>query len=215
MPHSAADSSSSSTNFSRNSIPRLPKANETPAKSCSTTSTKKSLRRSAFKARGLLDRFNDRLWLLTRYLLAPFAEFDAKGYSFHLTSNPFPGETIHPGPYRLGKNVEDANTYRVGHPLAQRVLAQGMALSPPTAEVTFDYSGSGKNIAVLAPLVGTSGWLSCSLLNVNALETEETLILVGTTDAGRPLDDIHCRRLFDVSGAEGTALAEPAAIEAA
>ena len=42
----------------------------------------------------------------------------------------FPGETIHPGPYRLGKNVEDANTYRVGHPLAQRVLAQAMASKP-------------------------------------------------------------------------------------
>ena len=114
---------------------------------------------------GFLDRFNERLWLLTRYLLAPFAEFDQKAYSFHLTRNPFPGETIHPGPYRLGKNVEDANTYRVGHPLAQRVLAQGMALSLPTAEVSFDYSGSGKNIAVIAPFMGTSGWLRCSLLN--------------------------------------------------
>lgn len=66
---------------------------------------------------GLLDRFNERLWTLTRYLLDSFAEFDANEYSFHLTRNPFPGETIHPGPYRLGKHVEDANTYRVGHPL--------------------------------------------------------------------------------------------------
>ena len=79
---------------------------------------------------GLLDRFNERLWLLTRYLLDSFAEFDGDEYSFHLTSNPFPGETIHPGPYRLGKNVEDANTYRVGHPLAQRVIAQAKALKP-------------------------------------------------------------------------------------
>ena len=47
------------------------------------------------------------------------------GYSFMLQRNPFPGETIHPGPYRMGKGVEDANTYRVGHPLAQRVLERG------------------------------------------------------------------------------------------
>jgi superfamily II DNA or RNA helicase len=159
---------------------------------------------------GLLDRFNERLWLLTQHLLAPYAEFDHDAYSFYLTRNPFPGETIHPGPYRLGKNVEDANTYRVGHPLAQRVLAQGMVLSPPPAEVTFDYTGSGKNIAVVAPLVGKSGWLTCSRLIVNSLETEEALILGGGTDSGQPLDDTQCRRMFDLSGAEGKLAAVPA-----
>ena len=75
-----------------------------------------------------LDRFNERLWLLTRYLLAPYARFEDGNYSFMLERNPFPGETIHPGPYRMGKNVEDANTYRVGHPLARRVLEWGAPL---------------------------------------------------------------------------------------
>ena len=158
---------------------------------------------------GLLDRFNERLWILTRYLLDSFAEFDGDKYSFHLTSNPFPGETINPGPYRLGKHVEDANTYRVGHPLAQRIIAQGKALKPSPAEVTFDYSGSAKKIAVLAPLVGQSGWLTCSRLSVNALETEEHLILAGVFDNGDALDESQCRRLFDVSGATGDTLAIP------
>jgi hypothetical protein len=159
----------------------------------------------------LLDRFNERLWTLTRYLLASFAEFDGNKYSFHLTSNPFPGETIHPGPYRLGKHVEDANTYRVGHPLAQRIIAQGKALKPSPAEVTFEYSTSGKNIAVLTPLVGKSGWLTCSRLSVNALETEEHLILAGVTESGEALDEGQCRRLFDVSGTTGSSLVIPAA----
>jgi hypothetical protein len=160
---------------------------------------------------GLLDRFNERLWTLTRYLLDSFAEFDGDKYSFHLTRNPFPGETIHPGPYRLGKHVEDANTYRVGHPLAQRIIAQGKALKPSPAEVTFDYSGSPKKIAVLAPLVGKSGWLTCSRLSVNALETEEHLILAGVTDRGDAMDEGQCRRLFDVPGATGDTLSIPAA----
>lgn len=151
---------------------------------------------------GLLDRFNERLWLLTRYLLAAYARFDDGQYSFYLTSNPFPGETIHPGPYRLGKNVEDANTYRVGHPLAQRVLAQAIALNPSPAEVIFDYSGSGKNIAVLTPLVGKSGWLTCSRLAIQSLESEDALVLAGVTDAQEPLDETACRRLFDLSGKE-------------
>jgi hypothetical protein len=148
---------------------------------------------------GLLDRFNERLWFLTRYMLGSFAEFDGDEYSFQLTKNPFPGETIHPGPYRLGKHVEDANTYRVGHPLAQRIIAQGKALKLSPAEVTFDYTGSSKKIAVLEPLVGQSGWLSCSHLSVNALETEEHLILAGVIDNGEALDEVQCRRLFDES----------------
>ena len=158
---------------------------------------------------GLLDRFNERLWILTRYLLDSFAEFDGDNYSFHLTSNPFPGETINPGPYRLGKHVEDANTYRVGHPLAQRIIAQGKTLSLSPAEVTFDYSGSARKIAVLTPLVGKSGWLTCTSLSVNALETEEHLILAGVADNGDVLDEGQCRKLFDVSGVTGETLAIP------
>ena len=161
---------------------------------------------------GLLDRFNERLWLLTRYLLAAYARFDEGQYSFYLTSNPFPGETIHPGPYRLGKNVEEANTYRVGHPLAQRVLAQAMGLSPSPAEVVFDYSGGGKNIAVLTPLVGKSGWLTCSRLAIQSLESEDALILAGVTDAQEPLDETACRRFFDLSGQENGSQTVPATV---
>ena len=47
---------------------------------------------------GLLDRFNERLWLLTRYVLADYARFDTNQYSYYLTRNPFSGETIYPGP---------------------------------------------------------------------------------------------------------------------
>ncbi len=149
---------------------------------------------------GLLDRFNERLWLVTRYLLADYAKFDGDEYSFYLTRNPFPGETIHPGPYRLGKNVEDANTYRIGHPLARRVLAKAMDLNPPVMEVAFDYSGGKKNIAALTPLIGKTGWLTCSRFGVQSLESEDTLILAGFTDAQEPLDESACRRLFDLPG---------------
>lgn len=100
------------------------------------------------------------------------------------------GETIHPGPYRMGKRGDDANTYRVGHPLAQRVLALGHGLSTRPAELIFRYGGSGKKIAVLEPLVGSSGWLACTRLTVSAMETEDHLFFAGATDAGEPLDEI-------------------------
>jgi ERCC4-related helicase len=161
---------------------------------------------------GLLDRFNERLWTITRHLLADYAQFDQHAYSFFLTSNPFPGETIHPGPYRLGKNIEDANTYRVGHPLAQRVLSQAKALTLSPAEVVFNYAEGGKNIAVVAPLVGKSGWLACSRIAINSLETEESLILSGLTDDGEFLEEGQCRRLFDLPGRTGNQAQLPSGV---
>jgi hypothetical protein len=43
-------------------------------------------------------------------------------HSFRLLNNPFPEVKIHPGPYRIGKNIDDANVYRIGHPLAQKII---------------------------------------------------------------------------------------------
>ena len=123
-----------------------------------------------------------------------------------LHTNPFPGEAIHPGPYRMAKGVEDANTYRVGHPLAQRVLERGKALAPPPAEVAFDYTGSGKNIAILEPLIGKSGWLVCARLTLSALETEDLLVLTGLADDGRILDEAQCRRFFDLPASRSNAV---------
>ncbi len=145
-----------------------------------------------------LDRFNQQLWLLTRSLLKDYAHFNEHGYSFTLHTNPFPGETIHPGPYRMGKQVEEVNTYRVGHPLAQRLLEQAKSLPTPPRELTFDYSNSGKRIAILDPLNGTSGWLMCSLYSVSALETEDYLVLSGFTDNGETLDEKQIQRFFDL-----------------
>jgi superfamily II DNA or RNA helicase len=159
----------------------------------------------------VLGRFNEQLWQLTRYLLTDYANFDDRDYSFMLHKNPFPGENIHPGPYRMAKGVEDANTYRVGHPLAQRVLDRGMALSTQPSEMTFHYTGSGRNIAALDALRGERGWLACSRLTMSALETEDQLVFVGLTDDGQKIDETQCRRLFDLVGTV-QALCEPPAL---
>lgn len=152
------------------------------------------------QSRDYLDRFEERLWKLTRHLLAPYARFEEREHSFMLERNPFPGETIHPGPYRMGKTVEDANTYRVGHPLAQRVLGRGKVLDLKPGEVVFRYRGTGKNIAILEPVVGKSGWLSVALCTIYSLEAEDRLILSGMTDHGTVLDEAQCHRLFDLPG---------------
>ena len=113
------------------------------------------------ESHAMLDRFNDQLRRLTRHVLAGHASFSDGGFSYMLHANPFPGETINRGPHRMAKGVEDANTYRVGHPLAQRVLARAQAFKPEPADVVLDYAGSGKNIVIFEPLRGCSGRRAC------------------------------------------------------
>jgi superfamily II DNA or RNA helicase len=157
----------------------------------------------------VLGRFQERLWRLSQHILRDVAIFDNEKYCFELTSNPFPKEKIHPGPYKLGQAVDDANTYRPGHPLAARVIESAAKLRPDTAEVTFDYSGSRKNIAILEGLRGQSGYLTCSKLTMSGLDTEDTLMLAGTTDSGEPIDEAQCRRLFDLDGIPGAQCTVP------
>jgi superfamily II DNA or RNA helicase len=157
----------------------------------------------------VLDRFNEKLWQLTRHGLEEYADFQDGEHAFMLHTNPFVGESIHPGPYRMGKAVGDANTYRVGHPLAQRVLQLAVELEPAAAQITFDLSGSRRNIAILKPLVGKQGWLACDRLTMRALETEDVLVFAGFTDDGQALDEQQCRRLFDLGAVAETASAIP------
>jgi superfamily II DNA or RNA helicase len=149
-------------------------------------------------SQGLLDRYNNQLWQLTQHLLAAHADFDPNEHAFLLRENPFASEPIHPGPYRMGKEVTDANTYRVGHPLAQRVLALGRTLNPAAARVSFELTSSGKNIASLDPLIGERGVMICALLQVRSIELEERVLLVAVTDQGEVLDEAQCRRFFDL-----------------
>lgn len=144
------------------------------------------------------NRFEELLWKTTRFFLQPYARFDGAGHSFVLEQNPFPEQPIHPGPYRMGRNVEDANTYRIGHPLAQRVLDKCLHLDTPSVELRFDLSKSGKRLSILEPHLGQSGWLLCSKFAVESFEAEEHILLAGVRDDGTLLDSTAAKRLFDL-----------------
>lgn len=149
------------------------------------------------------NRFEELLWNTTRYFLQPYARFDGSGHSFVLERNPFPDQPIHPGPYRMGRNVEDANTYRIGHPLAQRVLDQCLHLDTPSVELRFDLSNSGKRLSILEPHIGQSGWLLCCKFAVESFEAEEHVLFAGVRDDGGLLDSTAARRLFDLPAMVG------------
>jgi hypothetical protein len=155
------------------------------------------------------NRFEELLWRTTRFFLEPYARFDTTGRSFELEKNPFSGETIHPGPYRMGRAVEDVNTYRVGHPLAQKILERCLALDTPAAELRFDLSKSGRRIAILEPHVGHAGWLLSTKFSVESFEAEDHILFAGICDDGTPLDPELCRRFFDLPAQAGEPILAP------
>ena len=94
--------------------------------------------------------------------------------------------------------------------LQKKISAAGFRLKGAGWYETDFKAGGKKNIAALAPLVGKSGWLTCSRFGVQSLESEDTLILAGFTDDQEPLDESACRRLFDLPGwTSGTAAVPP------
>jgi ERCC4-related helicase len=163
------------------------------------------LRVSLKESSEYLDRYEGWLWQLTRYFLEPYADFEEGRHGFVLHQNPFPEEHIHPGPYRSGgggQTVEDANLYRIGHPLAQKVIARCRDIELGQKTLTFSYTGAGRRITVLDELLGKEGWLICELLTVSAFESEDYIIIVGLTEEGTALADEQCRRLFSLAAEE-------------
>jgi SNF2 family DNA or RNA helicase len=161
-----------------------------------------------------LRRFEELLWRVTAFYLAPYARFETSGTSFYLEHDPFEearetGRVIH-GFYRMGKNVGDANTYGVGQPLAQEILRSCCELNTPNVELCFDLSGNSKHIVVLDSLPGRSGWLTCARFTLKGFETEDHILLAGVVDSGQTLEPRACKRLFELEGKLGQAvLLEP------
>ena len=144
-----------------------------------------------------LDKFETKLWNLTKYCLDDYAIFDDKKKFFMLDRNPFPNlKNINRGPYRFAKNIEDANLYRVGHPLAQQVINTYKDISLPVKELVFDYTNSNVNISILKNLVGKSGYLTLKNVSVHSFEDEDYLIFSAYCDDDTTIDREQCEKLF-------------------
>jgi hypothetical protein len=156
------------------------------------------LRISLKESKEYLGRFEQRLWALTKYFLRDVAVFAKEEFSFALSSNPFPGEIIHPGPYRLGSDEGDVNLYRVGHPLAQRIIEECKSLDLQSSHLEFELSNSGRQIAILSPLIGKSGSLKVMKYTFDSFEPLDEVILVGLADSGEVLDHEQCEKLFSL-----------------
>lgn len=180
----------------------------------------RKLRINLEKGKEYLNQYEQWLWQITRYYLQAYADFDDATDSFQLHTNPFPDDNIHSGPYRILRAsaerkkseitlADDTNVYRVGHPLAQRIIETCRTASLPEQEVVFNYTGTPIQISILKEFVGQAGWLQVSLYTVTSFEKEEFLLFSGFTDAGTDLDTEMCQKLFSLFASEGFSISAP------
>ena len=136
------------------------------------------------------------LWDTTEHILGRRASFNEANMSFRLNHAPL--HDIPLGLYTLGHRDDPGHHYRLASPLAQWLLQIATEKELSEAEMVFDYSGSGRKIYVLEPLIGQSGALTARRLTVKALETEDYVITAAVTDSGEVMDADQARRLFNL-----------------
>lgn len=148
-----------------------------------------------------LNRYERWLMDVTRHELGDHAEFIDGQSAFRLISQPYPntGEGIPLGLYELPRRTGEAHLYRLGHPLAERVLGQAKAHALVPAVVTFDYSSRDAQISALEPFVGQHGELLIGLVTVESLDQAEDHVLVSAVaDGGQILEEGVAVRLFSL-----------------
>jgi adenine-specific DNA-methyltransferase len=122
---------------------------------------REKLRVSDEYSRHYLNHFERMLMRLTRHELASHAEFLSdssfrlKVCAFDLSVCPAQaGGNIPLGLYELPRRSGEAHLYRLGHPLAQRILEQAKSRQLPPAEVVFDLSEHEGKVSILEPFAG-------------------------------------------------------------
>ena len=152
-------------------------------------------------SKACLSRYERQLIQLTQHELREHACFRDHS-TFELLTQPFTDTpSIALGLYELPRRSGQGHLYRIGHPLAERIIAQAKCRELPVAEVEFRYADHEGRISILEPLRGQSGWLTLSQFTVESLDqAEDHLIFAACTDAGELLDEAQARRLLTLPG---------------
>ena len=161
-----------------------------------------------------LGQFEQQLMRLAKHELDGAAEFiDSSSFRLNALPDWIGGADIPTGLYELPRRSGDAHFFRVNHPLGEAIVKRARARDLPIAEVVFDYTGHVGRISQIDPLVGRTGWLTASLLSVDALgQSEDHMLLSGVTHDGAALSDEAASRLMTVGGSVAGAAAQSEAI---
>ncbi|KAB2787791.1 DEAD/DEAH box helicase [Brucella anthropi] len=149
------------------------------------------------KSREYIGRYERMLWAVTQHELRQHANFDNEHLTFTLKRAP-DGLDIPTGGYGIAKNGLSEHRYRLGHPLAQHVIARARARELNGATLVFDYSGWPAKAVSIEPLVGQSGILAARCLSFSGFDEQDHILLAAKTDDGRDIDPDIVRRLFEM-----------------
>ena len=157
------------------------------------------------ESKSYLDKYSQWLWQVSQFALENYADFSpakqGKNYRFELRSIPNLAISQIPlGIYEIGKDIENAHVYRLGHPLAKFVIQQVSQCDTPPALLEFNLSSNPQKIHVLQSLIGQSGLVSIHKITITGADTEEHLVFVGVTDSGEAMSQEQIKRLFTLSG---------------
>jgi len=159
------------------------------------------------RSKEYMNRYERKLWAVTKYELGGDANFDDDHLTFTLKKTVGPSE---PGGFFLGKAGLDGRRYRLGHPLAQHLLDEAASRNLPRRHLVFDYTGWEASAAALKPVIGASGTLSARLLSVTGIDAQDHIVLAAISDEGRTLDPAAAMRLFELPVSLGTPSGDPA-----
>jgi hypothetical protein len=177
-------------------------------------------------AKAQLDRYGQRFWSLTRFMLDGRARFDDEALTFDLERPP--RTEIATGRYHLiskshPKSAQGADEdggeecsrflYRLSHPLGEHVVESAKALPTAPAQIVFDVSNHPTRIHAVEGLRGKRGFLTLTCLAVESYEREEYLLFSGFDESGASLDQETMEKLFGCSGRGDGDVEIPAAVQ--
>ncbi len=146
-----------------------------------------------------LNKFNEQLWNITKIYLNGYAKFDEVQKSFILEKNPFQDICVNFGLYKFCQDGECANTYRIGHPLAEKIIENYKNKKLDIKELVFNYSNNkSKKISILESLIGKSGWMILKNITIQAFEEENYLFFAGYDDKDNIIDEEQCKKMFSL-----------------
>lgn len=159
---------------------------------------REKLKINLLESREYLSRYELWLMLLTQHRLRNEATFSHSDNGFELLKNPYGDRNIPLGYYKMKTDDDNIHNYRIGHPLAQRIIDEYKGKKLTCREVVFDYSNYSGKISILEDLVGKSGELAAWNLTVQSFEEENHIVFAGVMDDGTVMDPEQCRRLFSL-----------------
>ena len=150
------------------------------------------LRMNLQKNREYISNLEKVLWDLTKYELNNAYIFNEDDFSFKSIRNPKLEYTL------KDKNSTTKTFYRIGSELSKSVIDKAKAASTPDTTMQFDLTNHKTHIAILNKLKNKTGYISIYNLEIDGIEEENYIVMVGIDENGNILSEEQIERMFNL-----------------